>query len=75
MQKPVDLIIEDSKEAIYSILNNSGLSITIINMMLKEISDNANRQNCEYLSLVRKDYNQALKSKSEKIDVEKEKIK
>lgn len=73
IQKPIDLIIDDCREEIYSILNNSGLSITIINMMLKEISDNVNKKNVEYLSFVREDYNQALKSKSKQTNVDKEK--
>lgn len=60
MQKPVDLIIEDVKMEVYGAMNNSGLPITILEMIIKEVKDNVTNQKVEYVTNLRKQYEEAL---------------
>lgn len=56
IQKPIELMMDDTKTGIYQLLNNSGLSVVIINMILKEIYEDVNNQATKSLKAIRADY-------------------
>lgn len=56
MEKPVDLIVEDTKELIYSTLNNSGLPLSVINMIVKEVYSSVELQYSNHINRLRSEY-------------------
>lgn len=43
-QKPLDLVIDETREQIVQLLNESGLSIGIIAMLMRELSSDISNQ-------------------------------
>jgi hypothetical protein len=60
MEKPFDLKVEDAKESIISAINHSGLPLSIINMILKDISLIVTNQLKVEVDKQRKEYNDSL---------------
>ena len=56
MQKPIDLVVEDTKDSVYKVLNNSGLPISAISMIVREINTNVETQYSNQLNRLRSEY-------------------
>lgn len=70
MQKPIDLIIEDTKELVYSTINNSGLPLSIINMIVKEVYSNIESQYPSHINRLRDEYQLQLNYEAQQSNVQ-----
>ena len=56
-KKSFDLIVEDTKESVIKVLNESTLPITVISMILKEINNIVDKDVSYSLQRQREEYN------------------
>lgn len=66
MNKPADLIVEETKESIVKIVNKSGLPPFLLEPILKEIYNQVNILKQQELEQSKKQYENSLKNEKEK---------
>lgn len=66
MNKPADLIVEETKESIVKIVNESGLPPFLLEPILKEIYNQVNILKQQELEQSKKQYENSLKNEKEK---------
>lgn len=66
MNKPADLIVEETKESIVKIVNESGLPPFLLELILKEIYNQVNILKQQELEQSKKQYENSLKNEKEK---------
>lgn len=66
MNKPADLIVEETKESIVKIVNESGLPPFLLEPILKEIYNQVNILKKQELEQSKKQYENSLKNEKEK---------
>lgn len=66
MNKPADLIVEETKERIVKIVNESGLPPFLLEPILKEIYNQVNILKQQELEQSKKQYENSLKNEKEK---------
>lgn len=53
MEKHFDLQVENCREDIFKVLNNSGLQMSVLNMIVNEVQQNVNSQYMRHLQSLR----------------------
>jgi ribose 5-phosphate isomerase len=66
MEKSFDLIVDETKIAVAKTLNESGLPITVLNMLLNELVDQTKQTAQSVIIRDRQKYQQELKAAEEK---------
>lgn len=67
IQKPISLMIDDTRTEISEVINHSGLTPTIIELILKELLNEISVLKCTELEEVRKRYDIELAKNTEEI--------
>lgn len=66
-QKSFDLIVSDCKKDIIDVINSSGLPISVIAMIVKEVNDVVVAQNNNTIKAAREAYEEELRKEEEEI--------
>lgn len=65
VQKSFDLIVSDCKKDIIGVINSSGLPISVIAMIVKEVNDVVVAQNNNTIKAAREAYEEELRKEEE----------
>ena len=74
-QKPINLLIDDTKDEIINVLNSSGLPISILAMIMKDVNNLVTTQHQNTIVSERTSYLEELRKEKEEEENQNKKVK